>query len=258
MISIQHPELTKDRPERTAPGAARDCPNRWGDGAALPKPGNGKPMAAAQQTAALIVRELIGVAEAHGATFLGREDRRDALQHDLATVISGAGSQRVGVELELRDDGGRAVARCRVEVDAGSIHVERDQRLAAAPVVRYRLRLDGISARHLSLLAHGFRLRWRRGANSRRPEAARPPAVGDARRHTLRINNWGCRGYGFADALDGSFRNVFCHVRYAPQGFRLQIGNLITARLVTTEQGVQAREIAAASAARHVRRKDAA
>lgn len=214
--------------------------------------------------AELIAREFAAVCEVHGAVLFSRPDRLEALKHDLAAMIAGATPRAIEVELELLDDRNSRVAACYGRANEAAVRIVREQDLAAAAATRYRLSVGGVSAKQLSLLAPKFRLRWRRPANRQPaadagprvppapPKAGASPVVNQsarpAPRLTLRVNNSGCRGYGFADALDGSWRNVFCHLNEAPAGFRFQIGDLITARIVTTDQGVQAREIQAASA----------
>lgn len=67
--------------------------------------------------------------------------------------------------------------------------------------------------------------------------------VNAAARHRLQITNVGNRGFAFARDLDFKDQNVFLLQRFAKPGVVFQPGGILTAIVVATPKGLQARDI---------------
>jgi hypothetical protein len=67
--------------------------------------------------------------------------------------------------------------------------------------------------------------------------------VGDAVRHELLVEQTGARGYAFARDLTISAERVFLLAKFAPPGFQFRVGQRLTAVVVQTPKGLQARSI---------------
>jgi len=79
------------------------------------------------------------------------------------------------------------------------------------------------------------------------PRAARPPARSGSERVLLVITDTGTKGYAFGQSQDANGPGkVFLHINYAPAGFVFRRGERITARIVQTPAGIQARDISPA------------
>jgi len=135
-----------------------------------------------------------------------------------------------GVELPLLDR--RAVADCRITVQRNG---NEDQ---------YRHLLKGSWSRVESL-------RRRPSGSYVSEHAARITGgrqtgifrVADESRHRLVVTQTGTRGYAFAEDLDLGAQRVFIHSRFAPAELRLHPGMHVTALVIQTPRGLQARNV---------------
>jgi hypothetical protein len=62
-------------------------------------------------------------------------------------------------------------------------------------------------------------------------------------RERLTVTQTGNGAFAFAEAAARGWRGIFLHRRFAPQGFQFRIGQQVTALLVQTPRGIQARAI---------------
>lgn len=70
--------------------------------------------------------------------------------------------------------------------------------------------------------------------------------VGDAARHELLVEQIGNRGFAFARDLTIKADGVFLHARFAPPGMQFWIGQRLSAIIIQSRKGLQARSIQAA------------
>ncbi|PWU14395.1 MAG: hypothetical protein C5B50_17610 [Verrucomicrobia bacterium] len=64
-------------------------------------------------------------------------------------------------------------------------------------------------------------------------------------RQCLTVTQTGNGPYAFAEGMERGRKGVYLHLRFAPPGFRFRVGQQLTALLVQTTRGIQARAIRA-------------
>lgn len=67
--------------------------------------------------------------------------------------------------------------------------------------------------------------------------------VGREARHDLVVTNAGAKGYAFARDLTAGLDGVFVHLKFVASGGPLQVGDRLSALVVQTPRGVQARDV---------------